>query len=114
VGVHSPGHVADTDELAREQLWTHYKPFRDRIGAERGWPPMTRDEFEREAGPSGSLYVGSPETVAGKIAAAVAALGVQRFDLKYSNGRLPHDQSLRAIELYGTKVIPRVREMLAD
>jgi probable LLM family oxidoreductase len=114
VGVHSPGHVADTDELAREQLWIHYKPFRDRIGAERGWPPMTRDEFEREAGPTGSLYVGSPETVAGKIAAAVTALGVQRFDLKYSNGRLPHDQSLRAIELYGAKVIPRVREMLAD
>ena len=60
VGVHSPGHVADTDEEAREQLWPHMKRMRDRIGAERGWGPMGRAEFDRQAGPDGSLYVGSP------------------------------------------------------
>ena len=86
--------------------------MRDRIGAERGWPPMTRAEFEREA-EHGSLYVGSPETVARKIAATAKALGVARFDMKYSAGTLPHDKMMRSIELYGRKVIPLVREMLA-
>jgi probable LLM family oxidoreductase len=114
IGIHSPGHVAETDALAREQLYPHFKANRDRIGAERGWRPMSRGEFDREAGPSGSLYVGSPETVAAKIARAVRTLGVQRFDLKYGNGPLPPEQSLRAIELYGTRVIPRVRELLAE
>jgi len=68
ISVHSPGHVADTDAQAREELWTDYKTMRDRIGKERGWPPMGRDEFVHEAD-HGSLYVGSPETVARKIAA---------------------------------------------
>ena len=63
IGVHSPGHVADSDEQAREELWPDYKVMRDRIGKERGWPPMGREEFVREAD-HGSLYVGSPETVA--------------------------------------------------
>jgi len=113
VGVHSPGHIAPTDEQARAELYPHFKANRDRIGAERGWPPMGRQEFEREAGPGGSLYVGSPETVARKIASTVRTLGIDRFDLKYSNGPMPHGQSMRAIELYGTEVIPRVRDLLA-
>jgi probable LLM family oxidoreductase len=71
IGVHSPGYVAETDEKAREELWPDYKIMRDRIGKERGWPPMNRAEFVREAD-HGSLYVGSPETVARKIARAVA------------------------------------------
>ncbi len=113
VGVHSPGHIADTDEEAREQLFGHFKANRDRIGAERGWPPMQKGEFEREIA-SGALYVGSPETVARKIADTVRSLDLARFDLKYSNGPMPHAQSMRAIELYGTKVIPMVRDLLAD
>jgi probable LLM family oxidoreductase len=112
VGVHSPGYVADTDQQARDELWPHYRVMRDRIGRERGWPPMQAGEFEQEIA-SGSLYVGSPETVARKIAATVKALGVLRFDLKYSAGALPHDKLMRCIELYGRKVIPAVREMLA-
>lgn len=113
VGVHSPGFVADTDDEALEQLYPHFKANRDRIGRERGWPPMTRAEYEREA-ESGALFVGSPETVARRIAAAVTDLGVQRFDLKYANGTMPHEQLLRAVELYGTQVVPRVRELLAE
>ena len=113
VGVHSPGHVADTDELAREQLWPHVKRMRDRIGAERGWGPMSRADFDQQAGPQGSLYVGSPETVAAKIAATARILQLARFDMKYSAGQLPHDLLMRSIELYGTRVIPRVREILA-
>jgi len=112
IGVHSPGYVADTDNQAREELWPDYKTMRDRIGKERGWPPMGRDEFLREAD-QGSLYLGSPETVARKIAATVKALGVSRFQLKYSAGPLPHEKLMRSIELYGRKVVPLVRDMLA-
>ena len=112
IGVHSPGYVAETDDAARAELWPDYKQMRDRIGAERGWPPMGRAEFEREAD-HGSLYVGAPETVARKIAATAKALGIQRFNLKYSAGPLPHAKLMRSIELYGRKVIPLVRDMLA-
>jgi probable LLM family oxidoreductase len=112
IGVHSPGHIADTDEQAAAELWPDYKIMRDRIGAERGWGPMGRDEYEQEIA-AGSLYVGSVETVAQKIAKTAKALGAARFDLKYSAGPLPHDLLMHSIELYGTQVIPRVRELLA-
>jgi probable LLM family oxidoreductase len=112
VGVHSPGHVAETDAQARDELWPGYREMRDRIGAERGWGPTSRSEYEQEID-SGSLYVGSPETVARKIAATAKALGVQRFDMKYSSGPLGHAALMRCVELYGREVIPRVRELLA-
>ena len=112
IGVHSPRYIADTDAKAREELWPSYKQMRDRIGKERGWPPMGHAEFAQEAD-RGSLYVGAPETVARKIAATVKALGLSRFQLKYSAGPLPHEKLRHSIELYGTKVIPLVRDMLA-
>ena len=113
VGVHSHGYVAETDERARDELWPDYRRMRDRIGGERGWPPMRRAEFDAEAD-AGSLYVGSPETVARRIAATVRALGLSRFDVKYSAGPLPHDRLMRSIALYGSEVIPMVRDMLAS
>jgi alkanesulfonate monooxygenase SsuD/methylene tetrahydromethanopterin reductase-like flavin-dependent oxidoreductase (luciferase family) len=113
VGVHSPGHLAETDAGAREELWPAYQVMRNRIGAERGWSPTSRAEFDREIA-AGSLYVGSPETVARKIAETMRALGASRFDLKYSNGTLRHELMLRSVELYGREVIPRVRRLLAD
>jgi probable LLM family oxidoreductase len=113
LGVHSPGHLADTDAQAREQLWPHYEVMRNRIGGERGWPPTSRAEFEREIA-VGSLYVGSAVTVARKIVATVRALGASRFDMKYSAGTLPHELMLRSIELYGREVIPRVRRLRAE
>ena len=81
------------------------------IGRERGWPPMQRTDFERELG-HGALHVGSPETVARKIATTAKVLGVARFDMKYSAGALSHDKMMRSIELYGSKVVPLVRDML--
>ena len=111
IGVHSPGFVADTDEEARELLFPHFKANRDRIGRERGWAPATREQFDAEA-THGALFVGSPETVARRIADTVRALGLQRFDLKYSNGTMPHEHLVHAIELYGSQVAPRVRELL--
>jgi probable LLM family oxidoreductase len=112
LGVHSPGFVHEDDATARELLFPHYQAMRNRIGRERGWPQATRAEFEAEAD-HGSMYVGSPETVARKIAATVKTLDVQRFDLKYSNGTLPHEHLMEAVRLYGTEVVPRVRELLA-
>ena len=113
VGVHSPGHIARTDEAAREAMWPHYRDMFGRIGRERGWPPVTKDKYLAEV-EHGSLYVGSPETVARKIAGAVTTLGVQRFDLKYSTGPMPHGELLDSIGLYGSRVIPMVKEMVAD
>ncbi|MET0992098.1 MAG: LLM class flavin-dependent oxidoreductase [Lacisediminihabitans sp.] len=113
IGVHSPGHVAETDEQAREELWPHHSEMTNRIGKERGWGPMSRESFEHEAD-SGSIYVGSPETVAQKIAKTARALQLDRFDLKYSNGTLAHEKLMTSIELYGTQVAPRVRELLAE
>jgi probable LLM family oxidoreductase len=112
IGVHSPGYVADSDEQAREELWPDFKQMRDRIGAERGWPPMQRADFEQEVN-DGSLYVGSPETVARKIATTAKALGIARFSLKYSAGPLPHEWLMQCIELYGRRVAPMVRDMLS-
>jgi probable LLM family oxidoreductase len=114
IAVHSPGYVAESDEVAREELWPYYKEGRDRIGASRGWPPVTRAQFDQEASADGSLYIGSVETVAAKIARTVASLDVDRFDLKYSSGRFPHEKLMSNIELYGTQVAPMVRELLAQ
>jgi probable LLM family oxidoreductase len=111
VAVHSPGHIADTDQQARDELWPNLKQMYDRIGAERGWSPMTRAHFDQEAD-RGSLYVGSPQTVARKIAATVKLLGVSRFAMKYSAGPLPHEKMMRSIELFGKQVMPLVRELL--
>ena len=113
IAVHSPGHVAATDEQAKREFWPHYEILINRIGGERGWPPATRAHFEHEAGPGGALCVGSPETVAAKIADIVRRLGLSRFNVKYSCGTLPHDTLMSSIELLGTKVVPRVRELLA-
>ena len=112
LGVHSPGHVAETDEQAREELWPGYEILHNRIGGERGWGRTTRQRMDMEAD-MGSLYVGSPETVARKIARTMKTLGVRRFDMKYSSGTLGHDRMMKSIELFGTRVAPMVRDILA-
>ena len=113
IGVHSPGYVGETDAQARDDFWPAFKVMHDRIGAERGWPPLTRDAFEREIA-HGSLYVGAPETVARKIAATAASLSLSRFVLKYSAGPLAHDRMMRCIALYAGEVAPRVRALMAE
>lgn len=113
VGVHAPGHVAATDDEARERFYPHYKAMVDRIGRERGWPPLTRERFEAEAGPEGALFVGSAATVADKIVRTARTLKLDRFDLKYSAGTLPDADIRSCIELYGREVAPAVREALA-
>jgi alkanesulfonate monooxygenase SsuD/methylene tetrahydromethanopterin reductase-like flavin-dependent oxidoreductase (luciferase family) len=113
VGMHSLGFIADTDDEAKQLHYSRYRVIRDRIGAQRGWPPLRREEYDAEI-EHGSLYVGSPETVARKIAGTVRTLGVGRFDLVYTSGSQPVSARLRAVELYGTKVIPMVRDILSE
>ncbi|MDP5227175.1 MULTISPECIES: LLM class flavin-dependent oxidoreductase [Arthrobacter] len=113
LSVHSPGHVADTDEQAQEEFFPHWLATRNRLGSERGWGAGSRIEFNEQVAAHGALYVGSPETVAKKIAATAKKLKLQRFDLKYSNGTLPHSSMMKSIELLGTKVSPLVDDMLS-
>ena len=113
VGVHSPGHVAVTDEQAREEFWPRYLEVIRHYSKIRGFAVPTKESFLYEIGPRGALYVGSPDTVARKIAANLPALSANRFDLKYGMGGLSHQALITSIELYGTQVIPRVRELLA-
>ncbi|MGO4319588.1 LLM class flavin-dependent oxidoreductase, partial [Agrobacterium sp. MCAB5] len=82
-------------------------------GKERGWGPVTMDEFVSEID-NGSLYVGSPETVAAKLAPVISALGIQRFQLKYSAGTLPHKNLMTSIRFFGEEVVPTVKAALGD
>jgi alkanesulfonate monooxygenase SsuD/methylene tetrahydromethanopterin reductase-like flavin-dependent oxidoreductase (luciferase family) len=111
--VHSPGFVAETDEEAIEVLWPHAQAMYTRIGRERGWPPTTRAGFEADVA-RGAWHVGAPETVARKIARTLRVLDADRFTMKYSAGTLPHERLMTSIELFGTQVVPRVRELLAE
>ena len=113
IGFHSPGLIAKTDDEARERLAKHWLEVSTRIGAERGWGRMTRDHFDNEVD-HGALFVGSPETVATKIADGMKAVGAERFQLKISNGRLPHEYIMDSIELYGTEVVPLVKDILSE
>jgi probable LLM family oxidoreductase len=113
ISIHSPGHLSDDDETAIEEQWPHYYSMFGRIGRERGWGPMSKDHYLNEVR-YGSMYVGSPETVAKKIAHAISSVGADRFDFKYANGPMPHSKLMKSIELYATKVVPRVKELLAE
>jgi probable LLM family oxidoreductase len=113
ISIHSPGYIADTDEEAMEEQWPNFQKMIGRIGKERGWAPPTKDGFIHEV-ESGSQYVGSPETVANKIVHAITSVGAQRFDFKYANGPQSHSKLMKSLELYGTKVIPMVKEKLSS
>jgi len=112
ISIHSPGHISDNDEQAIEELWPHYEVMFGRIGRERGWGPTTKAHFINEVR-HGSFYVGTPETVAKKIAYALRSVGAQRFDFKYANGPMAHSKLMKSIELYATQVVPMVKEILA-
>ena len=113
VGFHSYGHIAETDDEAREQLYEPWLAMTGRIGAERGWPRPNREQFDHEI-EHGAMIVGSPQTVASKLAGAIRTLGASRATLKVSAGTLAHEHIMASIELYGTEVAPRVRELLAS
>jgi probable LLM family oxidoreductase len=113
VGINSHTYVAETSERAADEFFPAYSAMMTRIGRERGWPPMTRAQFEHGRAPGGHLLVGSPQEVADKIVAQHALFGHARFLAQMSLGTLPHEHALRSTELLGTEVSPRVREALA-
>jgi len=114
IGVHSPGHVAETDDEARQEFWPAYRDIITRLGPSRGFPPPTPEFYEREVGPRGALYVGSPETVAQKMAKNMPILHARRFDLKHGMPGMAQGSLLKSIQLFGSRVVPRTRELLAS
>ncbi|GAA3782057.1 LLM class flavin-dependent oxidoreductase [Streptomyces chiangmaiensis] len=111
VAQHSLGLVADTDEEALETWWTYWQPVVTQLAAERGFYKPTRERYLREV-EDGALFVGSPDTVARKIATMARDLRLNRFDLKYDVMNLPREARARTIELLGREVAPRVKELL--
>jgi probable LLM family oxidoreductase len=112
LSVNLHGFVARDNAAARDAAWGPYLDTMGRIGAERGWPPPTRDRFEAECSPEGALVVGDPDTVAEKILSIHRHLGQTRTLIQLTVGSMPHAQVLEAIELLGNEVAPRVRRGL--
>ena len=108
LAVHGLGHIADSNEEAADQVYASFTANMNRIGRERGWPPLTRDQFDWMRSPEGSLVLGDPETVAAKILRWKEALGIDRFML-HTAGTVPHEAALHSIEMLGTKVSEIVR-----
>jgi alkanesulfonate monooxygenase SsuD/methylene tetrahydromethanopterin reductase-like flavin-dependent oxidoreductase (luciferase family) len=113
VSINSHAYVAETSEQAAEEFFPSYAEAMTRLGRERGWPPVTRQQFDALRGPRGSLLVGSPQEVIDKILFEHELFGHQRFLAQFSVGTLPHDKVMRSIELLGTEVAPVVREEIA-
>ena len=112
ISINSHTYVAETSQQARAEFYPGYAEVMTRIGAERGWPPMTRQQFDMLCSPRGALLVGSPQEVVDKILFQHELFKHQRFMAQITVGPQPHDQTLRAIELYGSVVAPAVRAAL--
>jgi probable LLM family oxidoreductase len=113
VGIHAVGFVADTTQRAADDFFPGYKHSFSEIGKERGWPPVTRAQFDNTRGPKGALLIGDAETVAEKILYVNEVLGgISRLDFQMTVATLPHKKLLHAIELLGAKVAPIIRKQL--
>jgi probable LLM family oxidoreductase len=110
VGINSHTYVAETSQQAAGDFFPSYAGMMSKIGRERGWPPMTRAQFDQLRSPRGALVVGSPAEVAEKILFQHELFGHERFLAQISVGTMRHDKVMRAIELLGTEVAPMVRE----
>jgi probable LLM family oxidoreductase len=110
MSINSHGFVADDRKRAVDEAFPAFKAMMDRIGRERGWAPMRRQEFEQSVGLRGANFVGNPEQVAEKILFQHEIFGHDRFLVQFSVGTLPHASLMRSIELFGTEVAPMVRE----
>ena len=112
LSINSHGYIADTSQQAADEAFPPFATMMDRIGRERGWPPMSRQAFETSRTLHGANFVGGPEQVVDKVLHQHSLFGHQRFLLQLSVGTMPHARIMRAIELYGTKVAPAVRTAL--
>ncbi|MDO5375377.1 LLM class flavin-dependent oxidoreductase [Staphylococcus rostri] len=114
VATHSWGYIAETDEQAQREFYRPTEQHHNVLAKERGWPMFTMEHYEREVGPNGAMYVGSPETVAQKIIETVEALGINRFMMHLPIGSMPHERTMNAIRLFGEKVKPIVDKYFED
>jgi len=111
VGLHSLGYVANTTEEAINDFYPGYAQTMNTVGKERGWPMMTRQQFEAQLGPQGALLVGNPEEVAEKILRHSEALGgISRLTFQMDVAATPHPKVLQAIELIGSRISPLVNK----
>ena len=113
LSINSHGYIAETTEQAIDDAFPSFKLMMDRLGRERGWPPMSRRDFEASRTLRGANFIGSPDEVVEKILFQHRIFGHDRFLMMMTIGSLPHDKVMRSIELYATKVAPVVRERLA-
>lgn len=109
LAVHGLGHIADDTAEAVATIQPGFTAIMNKIGRERGWPPLAPEQFEWMAGPNGSLVVGDPKTVAAKMLRWQELLGIERFMLHTSAGNIPHELTMRSIELLGREVSQIVR-----
>jgi alkanesulfonate monooxygenase SsuD/methylene tetrahydromethanopterin reductase-like flavin-dependent oxidoreductase (luciferase family) len=112
VGINSHMYIAEDAKRAADEFFGPYSQMMNRIGRERGWPPMSRAQFDAGCAPEGHLFVGTPEQVAAKIIAQHELFAHDRFLGHISVGVLPHEKALRATELFATEVAPHVRAAL--
>ena len=111
VGLHSLGYVAASKPEAVEDYYPGYAEMFNKVGKERGWPPVTRARFDAQTGPAGAIVIGTPEEVAEKIVRHSEALGgISRFTFQMDNAGLSHEQLMRSIELIGNQVVPLLRQ----
>ncbi len=113
VSINSHGFIAETSQEAADIAYLPFKLTMDQLGRERGWPPMTREQFEASRTLRGANFVGSPQEVIDKILYQYEVFRHDRFLIQFSVGSIPHAQIMRAIELLGTKVAPVVRREVA-
>lgn len=114
IAVHSWGYIAETDEDARREFFPSLKAHQDVLRQERGWPEFDENAFEREIGPQGAIYLGSPETVAQKIIETIETLGLSRFMIHTPVGSMPHENTMKSIRLFGERVKPIVDKYFED
>ena len=112
VGINSHGYISDTSQQAADEAWPATAQVMNQIGRERGWPPMTRAQYDASTKLRGANFIGSPEQVVEKILFQHEIFGHQRFLIQFSVGPLPHAKLMRSIELFGTKVAPAVRKAI--
>jgi probable LLM family oxidoreductase len=113
LSINSHGFVADDSQSAADQAFPAFKALMDKIGRERGWPPMSRAQFEASRMLHGANLVGDPEDVIAKILFQHSIFRHDRFLIQFSVGTLPHAAVMRSIELFGTVVAPAVRDAVA-
>jgi probable LLM family oxidoreductase len=113
VGINTHGYVADTSQRAADEFFPSYAAQMTRLGRERGWPPITRAQLDAGRTLRGHLMIGSPQEVIEKILFQHETLGHERYLMQMSVGTMPHAQTMRSIELFGTKVAPAVRKEVA-